>query len=165
MSAMLPAQKLTDEAIGMFGHYLPVAPAAALRNVTSFESEDLAPGQETDRISGIETGMLFGPEDDVSVEVKSHGMGQIVDSLAFQQLLARPDTGLGLDSFEILNWIASNSDTTALEMLLVSRERLLGPKRSGEPANCRGRHRGAPLCSERRFCRAQLLVPAMEVLA
>ena len=125
MSAMLPAQKLTDEAIGMFGHYLPVAPAAAFRNVTSFESEDLAPGQETDLISGIVTGMPSGPEYDVSVEVKSHGMGQIVDSLAFQQLLARLDTGLGLDSFEILNRIASNSDTTALEMLLVSLERLL----------------------------------------
>jgi RTX calcium-binding nonapeptide repeat (4 copies) len=118
-----PAQQLTDESMAMFGRYIPVG--MQFRNVSSFEAEDLATGDDVDLISGLLTGTPFGPEADISVERTSHGMGQIVDSLALQSLMSRLDPTLNLASFEAMFRAGSNSDAKTLEELIVALQRLV----------------------------------------
>ena len=119
-----PAQQLTDEAMDMFRRYMPSV-GDWIGNVTSLESEDLAPGAETDLISSLVTGTSFGPEANVSVEMKSHGMGQIVDSLAMQSALAKLDASLTLGSFEQFFLASSTTDRSAMENFVVALQRQL----------------------------------------
>lgn len=118
------AQQLTDETMAMFRRYMPGV-GDWFGNVTSIEAEDIASGNDTDLISGILTGTPFGPEFNVTVEMKSHGMSQIVDSLALQRQLFRLDPSLGIASFEGIYRAAGTSDKRAMEQLLTALQRVL----------------------------------------
>jgi pimeloyl-ACP methyl ester carboxylesterase len=124
LSALGPAQRLTDEVMLMFRQYLPGV-GDFFGGVTSLESEDIAAGDDFDLVSGQLTGTPFGAEQSVAVEKNSHGMSQIVDSLTLQRMFYQLDPTSALASFEKLYRNSSNEDRTAVEALLVALERQL----------------------------------------
>jgi len=124
-----PVQALTDEAMDMFRAWIPSV-GTSFGNIASFVSEDIAKDNDADVISGLFTGPRFGPDSTIAVEMNSHGMGQIVDSLALQQLLARVDSLLQIPQIAQLTSEGvfrdgSPSDNAALERILVALERQL----------------------------------------
>lgn len=78
----------------MFAEYMAsmaLTPAESFELLSNklftIESEDTAPGDDTDIVSGILTGTAPSEEISVTTEMNNHSMAQLVDALAVQSLL------------------------------------------------------------------------------
>lgn len=118
--------KLADEFVALFAPFLPSPPAASFSelNIATLRSDDLAPGNPA-LVSSWLTGTPPSTPAYISTEQNSHGIGQIVDSLALQCVFARIDAGLTDAKARALFDAASPDTANSEERLLESLHRLL----------------------------------------
>lgn len=122
--------KLTDEFVALFAPYLPATPAASFAAIDArlhtYESEDLAPGDDVSIVSSaLITGAAPKAETFITTEQNSHGIGQIVDSLALQTLFARMNPGFNDAQARALFGAASPDTANSQERLLEALHKLL----------------------------------------
>ena len=121
--------KLADEFVALFTPFLPGLPKATFGelNIATFRSDDLAPGNPA-VVSSVITGTPPSTPSYITTEQNSHGIGQIVDSLALQSVFGRMDTGFTDDKVRALFDAASPDTANSEERLLEALHRLLvGP--------------------------------------
>ncbi|BAO29611.1 putative Ig domain-containing protein [Sulfuritalea hydrogenivorans] len=118
--------KFTDEFVALFTPFLPGPPAASFGelNIATLRSDDLAPGNPAVVSSWI-TGTPPSTPEYITVEQNSHGIGQIVDSLALQSVFARMDTGFNDAKARALFDAASPDTASSEERLLEALHRVL----------------------------------------
>lgn len=116
----IPPEQLTDEFVALFGDFLVTPPATSFSTVTihGAESEDIAPGDDVSIVTGFFTGTASSNEVSIATEKNSHGIGQLVDSLGLQALLASMNGDLSLADMTVLYRAASNEIPNTQETLL-----------------------------------------------
>jgi hypothetical protein len=127
---------LSDEFVALFAPFLPPVPAETAAagfaglddRLHTYESEDLAPGDDVSVVSSeLITGTAATPEAFITTEENSHGIGQIIDSLALQSLFARMDAGFTDAKARTLFSAASADTANSQERLLEALHGLLLP--------------------------------------
>ena len=89
----LTSLKLTDEVVGLFGSVLSAdgqtTPALSFTDIliNNLQAEDSAPGDDTNLVASLLTGIPAGLVQDIRVENNSHSMDQLMDSLGVLSLL------------------------------------------------------------------------------
>jgi Ca2+-binding RTX toxin-like protein len=126
-----PAQKLTDELVGLIDNYVSPLSGGASASFDglaryNFESEDLAPQDDISLVSSVLTAdTALGYRADVTTERDSHLIEPFMDSLSLQALLYKMNNSLTLRSMTELYQVASTSDPTSQEKLLEPLYKLL----------------------------------------
>jgi pimeloyl-ACP methyl ester carboxylesterase len=85
-----------DKLLGLFKQFgaQPASVASIAPKVSTFESEDSIPGDDSEAIAGDLTGTPFSTEQYITVEKNTHDVGHTMDGLALQASLARLDPTL-----------------------------------------------------------------------
>ena len=81
------SQSLTSRFLELFVPW-GFAPSSGFNNVSMFDSEDQAPGDDTSLVSSVLSGELYGPLTLVTTEANSHVIEPFMDSLSLQALMA-----------------------------------------------------------------------------
>ena len=114
------SQGLTSQFLSLFGQW-GLAPSSGFNNVSMFDSEDQAPGDDTSVVSSLITGSPYGPLQTVTTEANSHVIEPFMESLALHALMARMNPSLTLaESGQILQAMSqreANSDERLLAAL------------------------------------------------
>ncbi len=114
------SQGLTSQFLSLFGQW-GLAPSGGFNNVSMFDSEDQAPGDDISGVSSLITGSLYGPLQAVITETNSHVIEPFMGSLALHALMARMNPSLSLtESGQILQAMSqreANSDEGLLAAL------------------------------------------------
>jgi Ca2+-binding RTX toxin-like protein len=122
--------KATDEVIGLFGGVLAAEgqaqPAFSFADVPIFnlEAEDSAPGDDTNLVASLVTGIPAGIVQDIRVENNSHSMDQMMDSLGVLSLLEQLNPLMPTDQIFALYDSMSNQSGATEETLLEQLSRL-----------------------------------------
>ncbi len=114
------SQGLTSQFLSLFGQW-GLAPSGGFNNVSMFDSEDQAPGDDISGVSSLITGSLYGPLQAVITETNSHVIEPFMGSLSLHALMARMNPSLSLtESGQILQAMSqreANSDEGLLAAL------------------------------------------------
>ena len=120
--------KLTDEFVGLVGHYIPTPPANSFGQVSihNLESEDIASGNDSSIVASVITGAHnLPPETFIPTERNSHMIEPFMDSLSMQSVLYRMNPNITGAQIEALFRATSNSDADVLEKWVVALRDLL----------------------------------------